>query len=87
MYLMYKVGRLTDAHQRGSRVQVLHPRIDLLVCAERKVVELVLALDFQAEWLEIDALDILDLLEVDQMLRRGCLLIISPFPMIHSLHS
>jgi hypothetical protein len=32
-------------------------------------------------------LDILDLLEVDQMLRRGCLLIISPFPLIHSLHS
>lgn len=59
MDLVNEVGRLANAHQRGARVNVLHPSVNFLVRSKGKVEELVfLELNLDAEWLQVDALNV-----------------------------
>jgi hypothetical protein len=75
VHLVNKVGGLADAHEWGARVDVFHPAVDLLVGAESEVYQLVLDLDFDAEGLDIDALDINDVDELENEGRRRRLLL------------
>jgi hypothetical protein len=83
VHLVNKVGGLADAHEWGARVDVFHPAVDLLVGAESEVYQLVLDLDFDAEGLDIDALDINDVDELENEGRRRRLLILEDLKLVH----
>lgn len=61
--LVNKVGRLAHTHERRTRINVVHPAVDLFVGPEGKVKQLVVFLhfDLNAERLHIDTLDIGDI--------------------------
>jgi hypothetical protein len=77
---MHKVGRLAHTHQWRARVYIFHPGIHLFIGPERQIPQLFFRLNFEAERLEIDALDIFDLLKVAYLLRSRCRLSISLVP-------
>lgn len=68
MHLVHKVGRLADAHQWGPRVYILHPRVHLFIRPKGEIPQLLFGLDFEAEWLEVDALNVFDLFQVTYLL-------------------
>ncbi len=58
MNLMNEIRRLTDPHQRRARVNIFHPSINLVVGSKCEIQELVLDLELDAEWFQVDALDV-----------------------------
>jgi hypothetical protein len=55
---MDKVGWLRYTHQWASRIDILHPSVNLFVCPECKVDQLLLRLQLYAEGLQVYSLDV-----------------------------
>lgn len=68
MYLVNKVGRSTDAQSRSSSVNIIEPFVELLIGFEGNPSRTTVGLDFEAEWLDVDALDVGNVFELDE----GC---------------
>jgi hypothetical protein len=69
--LVHEVGRVRDAHERRARVDVVLPAVELVVRLEREPEPLVLGLDEEAVRLEVGALDVGDVAELDGGLDAG----------------
>ena len=65
MYLVDKVGRVADTHERAARVDIILPTVQLLVVLERQVEPLVLCLKKKAIGLEVDPLYVCNISKVD----------------------
>ena len=65
MYLVDKVGRVADTHERAARVDVVLPTIQLLVVFERQVEPLVLRLKKKAIGLEVNSFYVCNISKID----------------------
>ena len=65
MYLVDKVGRVADTHERAARVDVILPTVQLLVVLERQMDPLVLRLKKKAIGLEVNPLYVCNISKID----------------------
>jgi len=65
MYLVDKVGRVADTHERAARVDVVLPTVQLLVVLERQVEPLVLRLKKKTIGLEVNPLYVCNISKID----------------------
>ena len=70
VYLVNKVGRVADTHERAARVDVILPTVQFLVALKRQVEPLVLRLEKKTIGLEVDPLYVCNISKVDSS-RRG----------------
>jgi hypothetical protein len=71
MYLVNKVCRVADTHERAARIDVILPTIQFLVVLERQVEPFVFCLKEQTIGLKVDPLYVCDISKVDSYRRGG----------------
>jgi hypothetical protein len=71
--LVYEIGRVTNAHEWGTRVNVILPCVKFVVGFEGEPEAFILGFQEETVRLEIDTFDIGDVTEVDLDLRRRVL--------------
>jgi hypothetical protein len=66
--LVDEVCGVADSHERTSRVNVILPSVEFFVIFERKMKSLVFCFQEKTIWFQIDAFDIHDLTQINEIL-------------------